>query len=156
MDSSAGGGQGKDTACQWVGSKPYVPTEESGRTSSPEPNCGYYLRGEHRLIRRHEESLSVNSDNTARWKLRVDLELPNHPEAKTPEAGTENFLFMFPLVYLRKNESRMLFNVFEEGKGPVPLPTRKECDDISAEAIGQAINFLASEIDQDFSSRRTN
>jgi hypothetical protein len=125
VESSAGGGREYEGAC--LG-----------------PNCGYYLRSEHRLIRRHEESLSLNADNTARWKLRVDLELPDHCEAHVPDG--DSFLFMFPLVFLRKNESRMQFGVFEEGRGPIPIPIREECDNISSEAVSQAINFLASKI----------
>src|SRR5215218_2995163 len=77
------------------------------------PNCGFYLRGEHRLIRRHEEALTLSADNTGRWDLRIDLELPDHPEAgRLEEDGTRTFLF--PLVFLRKNESRMQFRVYEE------------------------------------------
>lgn len=120
-------------------------------TDSPygKPNCGYYLRQPHRLIRRHEESLFLNPDNTARWELRVDLELPGHPEALHPD-GEGGSLFFFPLVYLRKNESRMQFRVYEEGAGLVPIPIREECDYISSEAVTQAINFLASKVDPDF------
>ena len=129
MESSAGGGRESEDAC--LG-----------------PNCGYYLRSEHRLIRRHEESLSLNADDTARWKLRVDLELPGNREAHIPDGDA--CLFMFPLVFLRKNESRMQFSVFEEGRGPIPIPIREECDDISSEAVSQAINFLAAKIHPDF------
>jgi hypothetical protein len=130
VESSAGGGR------------------EESEEACLDPNCGYYLRNEHRLIRRHEESLSLNADNTARWKLRVDLELPDHCEAHIPDGDA--CLFMFPLVFLRKNESRMQFSVFEQGRGPVPIPIREECDNISSEAVSQAINFLASEIHPDF------
>jgi hypothetical protein len=110
------------------------------------PNCGYYLRGEHRLIRRHEEALTLNADNTARWDLRIDLELPDHPEAgHSEEDGTRTYLF--PLVFLRKNESRMQFRVYEEERGGVPLPIRSECDSLSSAAVSQAMNFLAARID---------
>jgi hypothetical protein len=110
------------------------------RASENRPNCGFYLRQEHRLIRRHEESLLLNVDNTASWTLRIDLELPDHAEAGLPlENGERDFLF--PLVYLRKNESRMQFKVYEEGGKLIPLPIRRECDEISAGAVAEAINF---------------
>lgn len=110
------------------------------------PNCGYYLRQEHRLIRRHEESIFLNPDNAARWNLRVDLELPKHEEAGLPDSNGER-AFLFPLVYLRKNESRMQFRVHEEGDKLIPLPIRHECDEISAGAISEAVNYLAAEVD---------
>lgn len=129
-----------------TGTRPGVGDYSIARAGKGAPNCGWYLRGEHRLIRRHEESLTLNADNTARWDLRIDFELPGHPEAHQPhEDGAHSFLF--PLVFLRKNESRMQFRVYEEEKGGVPLPIRSECDEISAAAISQALNFLAAEID---------
>jgi hypothetical protein len=117
---------------------------------SGEPNCGYYLRHQHNLIRRHEESLSLSADNTARWGLRIDLELPDHPEALHTGGDDVQSRLLFPLVYLRKNESRMQFSVYEEGAGSVPIPIRAECDEISSRAIAQAIDHLASEINPAF------
>lgn len=121
------------------------PVPPPARTSG----CGYYLRTDHRLIRRHEEALTLNPDNTAIWRLRVDLELPGEEEAPQP-VGDGTYWFLFPLVFLRKNESRMQFRVYEEGASPIQLPTREECDAVSAQAIAQALNSLVAKIDPSF------
>ncbi len=127
----------------------------AGACQRAEPTAGYYLRQRHRLIRRHEESLHLNPDHTARWGLRVDLELPGDPDAIHIDGEEE--MFLFPLVYLRKNESRAQFGVYEEGGAPVPIPIRRECDDISAAALAQAFSHLLSEVvgDLDFDAEET-
>jgi hypothetical protein len=133
MDSVGEGDSGEKR-----GSAPCVRPAE-GKPASV--NCGYYLRRERNLIRRHLESVSLKADNTADWELRIDFELPAGDEAGF-EDGDER-VFLFPLVFLKKNEARINFRVHEEGGRAVPIPIRAECDSISITAIEQAIEQLA-------------
>jgi hypothetical protein len=114
---------------------------EEGEGSGAAENCGYYLRQRHGLVRRHEESLTLRADNTALWELRVDLRLPGEAEASWRDEH-EKRLFLFPLVFLKKNEARMSLKVREEDGRAVHLPIRSECDSISSLAAAQAINSL--------------
>jgi hypothetical protein len=116
------------------------------------PTWGYYLRGEHRLIRRHYESITLCPDNTAFWEMQVDFELPTIRDAGYEDDSDKPPLFLFPLIYLKKADPRIKFNVVEPGQGPVPFPIRTECDAISTVAIQQAIQSLARRSNTDQSS----
>lgn len=108
---------------------------------------GYYLRQNHDLIQRHVESISLSLDHTARWALRVEIELPIDSEAHC-EHRSGRTLFLFPLAYLSKSDGRLHFAVRNEAGEEVPVPTRQECDRISGIAAAQASEWLVSEIDE--------
>jgi hypothetical protein len=113
---------------------------------SASANCGYYLRHEHRLIRRHEESVTLGVDNEATWQLKIDFELPGTEEACWEVDGGR--VFLFPLAYLKKNEARIRFGVHEADGSEVQLQTREECDWISATALAQAVCSLAAQMEE--------
>jgi hypothetical protein len=125
-----------------TGSDLHGQTKASKSGAAIDSNCGYYLRRKRGLIRRHLESVSLNADNTALWQLRIDFELPAGKEASFEDPNGDDKIFLFPLVFLKKNEARINFSVHEENRGAVPIPTRAECDDISTMAIKQAIKQL--------------
>lgn len=105
---------------------------------------GYYMREKHRAIHRHTETVSLNPDHTARWQLRVDLELPTDEQAHCEVYGDDR-LYLFPLAFLKKSDPRTGF-VVQDGNGHlVPVPTREECDRISSIAAAEAGNQLLRE-----------
>jgi hypothetical protein len=118
-----------------------VQGSEQGHAGQEHWRCGYYLRQPHNLIRRHSESLNVNPDHTAEWRLKIDFELPTEPIANwgTTDAG----LFLFPIVYLRKTDARTCFEIRDENGSTLVPPIRTECDRISAAAAASAVNSLA-------------
>lgn len=128
-----------------------------GGQDEEKANCGFYLRQEHRLILRHEESVSLNPDHSALWQLRIDFELPWDEEGgfklgpcngdKDRDGG--ECIFLFPLVYLKKQEGRIGIKVRDEEGRIIPLPTRTECDEISTAAIRQAIDTLVEGLPTD-------
>lgn len=114
-------------------------------TDSPEVSCGYYLRKRHGLIHRHTETVALQPDHTARWELRVDLELPSHREARwTAEDGTD--VFLFPLVFLKKASARTGFEVRDESGELLTAPVRAECDEISSYAAAHASESMHASI----------
>jgi hypothetical protein len=104
----------------------------------------WYLRNRHQLIRRHEEVLTMHPDQSASWELRVDLELPTKIERKWEKAPGE-YLFPFPLVFLKKAEQRVEFSIRNELGEAVPVPIRKECDEFSAKGLAHAASDLFKE-----------
>ncbi len=116
-------------------------------------NCGYYLRQKHDLIHRHVETIDLDLDDTAHWQLRIDFELPTHPESywhPSEKDGDQDILegvFLFPIVYLEKSDVRTGFEVRQEDGTELTIPTRDECDSISAEAAVQAAEALLAELD---------
>jgi len=104
----------------------------------------WYLRNRHQLIRRHEEVLTMHPDQSASWELRVDLELPAKIEGKWEKAPGE-YLFPFPLVFLKKAEQRVEFSIRNELGEAVPVPIRKECDEFSARGLAHAASDLFKE-----------
>ncbi len=108
-------------------------------------SCGYYLRKRHGLIHRHTETVALQPDHTARWELRIDLELPSDEEARWPgEDGTDTFLF--PLVFLKKASARTGFEVRDESGDLLTVPIRAECDRISSFAAAHASESMHSSI----------
>jgi hypothetical protein len=91
------------------------------------------------LIKRHVEAIDVDPDHTARWELRVDLELPTDPASflGNPDADGRCH-FLFPLAYLRKAETRPRFSVRDEHGAALTVPIRQECDRISSTAAAAA------------------
>jgi hypothetical protein len=120
---------------------PTPPLDEPLRARGIDERCSrigaYFLGRQHRLIHRHLEKVTIASDQTARWQLTIDLELPTDPEA---ECGVHNgeSQFLFPLMYLKKAEGRTGFGASREDGTAIPLPTRKTGDRVSAIAIAQA------------------
>ena len=55
-------------------------------------------------------------------------------------------IYLFPLVYLKKQDARIGIDAREDGGGTVPLPIRSECDEVSSVAIRQAIDHLVKEL----------
>ncbi len=102
---------------------------------------GYYLGQEHGLIHRHLETVALNSDETAAWQLQVDFQLPTDPAARCGRQGDE-WLFLFPLMFLRKSEGRTSFYARDENGISLPLPTRARCDWVSALAATEAAKRL--------------
>lgn len=103
--------------------------------------CGFYFANEHRLIHRHIETVSLNSDESAHWRLQVDFELPTDPAARCGRLGDECF-FLFPLMFLRKAEGRTGFYAKDERGMSLALQTRARCDWISATAAAEAAKRL--------------
>lgn len=105
-------------------------------------NGAYYFGNRHQLIHRHSESIDLNPDQTARWRLKVDFELPTGREA---QCGSHNgeALFLFPLLFLRKAEGRTGFAALDEHGSGIPLPNRGTGDRVSALAAADlAIRLL--------------
>jgi hypothetical protein len=101
--------------------------------------CAFYLAKPHRLIKRHVESIDIEPDNSAKWKLRIDFELPTHSEAFVGELDENGKChFLFPLAYLPKGETRADFEVRDEQNMALTVPIRKECDRISSTAAAEA------------------
>lgn len=104
----------------------------------------HYLGNRHQLIHRHTESVDLNPDQTARWRLRVELELPTARDAQCASVGDEA-IFLFPLLYLRKAEGRTGFEAQDERGAAIPLPNRATCDRVSALAAAQLASDLLEE-----------
>lgn len=103
---------------------------------------GYYLRDEHKLIHRHSELIRLNPDHTAEWMLTIDLELPTHPLPRCTRERDDQYLFLFPLVYLKKSDARTGFRVRAQDGSELPIPTRSECDRVTGLAAAEAANWL--------------
>jgi len=113
------------------------PAEEGGTA------FGWYLRCRHDLIRRHVETLKLHADySSADWELAVDLELPTDDEAYWKFDGKR--LFPFPLLYLRKAESRIGLSIYTEKGVRLPVPIREECDHFSTLGATTAARMLGS------------
>jgi len=106
-----------------------------------ERTAGFYFARRHGLIHRHTETLSLNSDESADWRLRVEFELPTDPAARCSRVG-DRWQFLFPLMFLRKAEGRTGFYVRDESGGSVALLTRAQCNSISATAAAEAAKRL--------------
>jgi hypothetical protein len=132
---------------------PKLPMEQLRALLQPEPNgdkqpslaigtaatetAGYYMGWEHGLIHRHIETMEINSDQSARWQLMIDLELPNSPEASYASHDGQGH-FLFPLLFSKKAEGRTGFGVVAEDEKILAIPTRAKCDTVSAAAALQA------------------
>lgn len=83
------------------------------------------------MIQRHTEVVDLNPDQSARWRLRVDFELPIDKKA---QCGSHNgeCLYLFPLAFLRKSEGRTGFEAVDESGARIPLPNRGTSDRTSA------------------------
>jgi hypothetical protein len=102
----------------------------------------HYFGNRNQPIHRHTESIDLSADQSARWGLAVDFELPTDREA---QCGAHNgeALYLFPLLYLRKAEGRTGFTAVDEQGTGIPLPNRSTCDRISALAAADlAIRLL--------------
>lgn len=99
--------------------------------------ASYYIGNHHQLIHRHTESMAINADQTARWTLKIDFELPEASAARCGEHNGETF-FLFPLLFLRKAQGRTGFEARDERGAIVPLLNREESDTISARAAARA------------------
>lgn len=106
--------------------------------------ASFYLGSRHRLIHRHTESMEIKPDQTARWTLTVDFELPRSPDARCGEHNDEA-LFLFPLLFLRKSQGRTGFEAQDEHRSVVPLLNRKDSDRISARAAARRAMKLIDE-----------
>jgi hypothetical protein len=104
----------------------------------------YYFGRKHRLIHRHLETIVLEADQTASWRLSVDLELPREPDARCGEHD-HKCLFLFPLLFLKKSEGRVEFGAREEDGTVLSLPNRRTCDWVSSTAATQAANRLLAE-----------
>ncbi len=103
--------------------------------------ASYYLGHQHRLIHRHVETVTLNPDQSARWELTIDCELPTSAEAcYSNQDGRSHFLF--PLLFLKKGEARTGFGIFAEDETVLPMPTRNQCDAISVDAALRASGRL--------------
>ncbi len=79
----------------------------------------------------------MNSDQTARWQLAVDFELPSNPGAHCGKSG-EGRRFLFPLMFLRKAQVRAGLAIHDENGALVTAPTRVRSNWISAVAATEA------------------
>ena len=130
--------------------KPLVSAATTKRTSAAISDKSarkgaYYLGNEHSSIHRHSESIHINPDQTARWKLKIDFELPIKRAA---QCGTHNDegLFLFPLLFLRKAVGRTGFQVMDEQGAAIPLPNRGTCDRASALAATTLASRLLKKV----------
>ncbi|HVD41455.1 MAG TPA: hypothetical protein VNC16_10700 [Solirubrobacterales bacterium] len=103
--------------------------------------ASFYLGNHHKLIHRHTESMAIRADQTARWTLRIDFELPRAPQAGCGEHNGER-IFLFPLLFLRKAQGRTGFEARDEQGATVPLLNRKLSDEISGRAAAVAATRL--------------
>jgi hypothetical protein len=109
--------------------------------------CAFYLSRHHGLVKRHVESVDLNPDHTARWKLQIDLELPTDSAAFLGKRDLEGRChFLFPLLYLRKTDARTGFEVRDEKGVALTVPIRRECNQISGRAAAEAAASLQSEL----------
>jgi hypothetical protein len=109
----------------------------------------YYLGSRHQAIHRHTELVHLNPDQSARWRLKVDFELPTAKEAQFGNHDGEG-LYLFPLAFLRKAEGRTGFEVIDEAGARIPLPNRGTSDRASALAATHlALELLKDAVDEE-------
>jgi len=106
--------------------------------------ASYYLGHRHHLIHRHTESIAINPDQTARWTLKIDFELPEDEDAHCGEHNGET-IFLFPLLFLRKAQGRTGFEARDEQGATIPLLNRELSDEISGRAAAKAALRLIGE-----------
>lgn len=104
----------------------------------------YYLGNQHQVIQRHTEIVHLNPDQSARWRLKVDFELPTEREAQCGSHNGES-LYLFPLIFLRKAEGRTGFEAVDETGARIPLPNRGTGDRASALAAAHLAMRLVNE-----------
>jgi hypothetical protein len=109
-------------------------------------NGAYYFGNRRQQIHRHTESIDLGPDEMARWRLKIDFELPAEREA---QCGSHNgeALFLFPLFLLRKAEGRTGFEARDEQGAGIPLPNRGTCDRVSALAAADLAISLLEEVE---------
>jgi hypothetical protein len=109
----------------------------------------YYLGNRHQVIHRHTELVHLNADQSARWRLKVDFELPTEKKAQYGSHNGEG-LYLFPLVFLRKSEGRTGFEAVDESGNRMPLPNRGTNDRTSAlAAVKLAMELLKDATDDE-------
>ena len=109
----------------------------------------YYLGNRHQVIQRHTELVQLNPDQTAKWRLKVDFELPTEREAQFGSHNGES-LYLFPLAFLRKAEGRTGFEAVDEAGARIPLPNRGTSDRASAlAATSLALELLNDATDDE-------
>ena len=106
--------------------------------------CSYFLGNRHELIHRHTESVDLSPDQAARWRLKIDFELPTAREAQCGRYDGEA-MFLFPLLFLRKAEGRTGFEARDEQGAGIPLPNRGTSDRVSALAAARSAKRLLDE-----------
>ncbi|HEX7245357.1 MAG TPA: hypothetical protein VF245_07325 [Solirubrobacterales bacterium] len=89
--------------------------------------AGYYFGWDHGLVQRHLEAVALNSDQSARWELTIDFELPSSPRASFATFDGQDHFF-FPLLFLKKAQGRTGFGVYTEDETVLPIPTQAQCD----------------------------
>jgi hypothetical protein len=97
----------------------------------------YYFERRHGLIHRHVEAMALDPDQSGRWQLTIDLELPSDKAAICGKQGGER-LYLFPLVFLRKSEWDAGFSVQREDGATIPFPTREQNALVSSIAVAHA------------------
>ncbi len=115
-----------------------------GAASENPVASGYYLGNRHELIHRHHEAITISPDQTGRWQLTIDLELPEDAEAAY-ESHDDESNFIFPLIFLKKTEGRTGFGARDEEGKVLTLANRRTCNKISAAAATNAANRLLAE-----------
>jgi hypothetical protein len=120
------------------------PPSPLGAASEDPAASGYYLGNRHELIHRHHEAITISPDQTGRWQLTIDLELPKDAEAAY-EAHDGESNFIFPLFFLKKTEGRTGFGARDEAGKALTLANRRTCNKISAGAATNAANRLLAE-----------
>ncbi len=106
--------------------------------------ASYFIGHRHELIHRHTESIDLSVDQTARWRLKIDFELPTARRAQRGRHDGEA-MFLFPLLFLRKAEGRTGFEAHDERGAGIPLPNRSTSDRVSALAAARAASRLLDE-----------
>jgi hypothetical protein len=114
---------------------------------------GYYLGNGHELIHRHLERITLAADDSAVWQLTVDFELPSDPAARCGVHDGE-YLYLFPLAFLKKAEGRTGFGARDETGAAIPLLTRSTCDWVSANAAANAAGRIERELRREAKGRR--
>lgn len=115
-----------------------------GAASQDSAASGYYLGNRHELIHRHHEAITISPDQTGRWQLTIDLELPED-ETAAYESHNGESNFIFPLIFLKKTEGRTGFGARDEDGKALTLANRRTCNEISACAATNAANRLLAE-----------
>jgi len=105
---------------------------------------GYYFEQRRDLIHRHVEALELHPDQSGRWQLTVDLELPADKAAICERHEGEN-LYLFPLVFVRKAEKEANFTLVREDGASIPFPLRKDNAWVSSVATAYAAQKLIAQ-----------
>jgi hypothetical protein len=107
---------------------PYPTLEEIG------PKGAFYLPQDHKLVRRHVESVSFADESRGRRRLTLDIALPREPDVAiaTSESGCR---FYVPIALMAKSPPTTNIDLLDEEGRSLPLLTKEQNADLTYAAL---------------------